>query len=72
MTGNTQIILRLICRICNTEGYENKIRGEAVDGIIESLGGIPLGDRKFLTLSPYHPNQRETYAYYSPYHFHIF
>ena len=42
MTGNTQIILALVRRIRDAKRNKHKIRGEAVDGIIESLGGIAL------------------------------
>ena len=48
MTGNTQIILALVRRIRDAKRNKHKIRGEAVDGIIESLGGIALRDREFL------------------------
>jgi hypothetical protein len=42
MAGNTEIILGLVCRIGYTETDGYKIRGEAVNGIIESLRGITL------------------------------
>ena len=67
-----------ILECASMKAEEAALTGESVpvtktaDALSSDSGEIPLGDRKFLTLSPYHPDQRETYAYYSPYHFHIF
>ena len=48
MPCDSKIILRNIRRVGYTKTYRNKIRGEAIDGIIEALLRIAFGNRNLL------------------------